>query len=190
MPNIDQILAAEARNQQENPATYRAKDLFMAGHLTREELECVAKGEAADKFMDKKEASEKNSGLILPESLSTPVPDNPFDRVSSKACGYVDEAIAAWMPKQIDHVVIRTARRGKPELDDSGKIRIQIGFKLVNVLEQTVQEVATDVTVEREVDSLSSADANNYWVVFNRCLVNQLTQITLQFIRSIKDGQL
>ena len=43
--------------------------------------------------------------------------------------------------------------------------------------------------VEREVLHMDEHTAKQYWVMFNQCLVNQLTQIVLQLIHGIKAGQ-
>lgn len=188
MPNLDKILAMDAQYRKEYPRTYNAKDMLLRGHLTAEEFDCVTKGEAMEKYIDNNpEAAGEKKGIIL--TGIAPAPKTETDKLVEQAEEYIGQAIQAWVPRQLDHVVVRAAVRDKPRLDDPNRIRLQIGFKLFNVLEQTVQEVATDVAVEREVLHMDEHTAKQYWVMFNQCLVNQLTQIVLQLIHGIKAGQ-
>lgn len=188
MPNLDEILEVEARHRKEYPRTYNAKDMLLRGHLTADEFESISKGEAMEKYIDNNpEAVGEKKSIIL--TGITPAPKTETDKLVEQAEEYIGQAIQAWVPRQLDHVVVRAAVRDKPRLDDPNHIGIQIGFKLFNVLEQTMQEVATDVVVEREVLHMDEHTAKQYWVMFNQCLVNQLTQIVLQLIHGIKAGQ-
>lgn len=188
MPNLDKILAMDAQYRKEYPRTYNAKDMLLRRHLTAEEFDCVAKGEAMEKFIENNPKSTgEGEGIILPDTVTAPVSET--DKLIKQATDYIDQCVKAWVPRQLDHVVVRAAVRDKPRFDDPNRISLQIGFKLFNVLEQTVQEVATDVAVEREVLHMDEHTAKQYWVMFNQCLVNQLTQIVLQLIHGIKAGQ-
>lgn len=188
MPDINEILAAEAQHQREYPKAYKAKDMLLRGHLTADEFECVSKGEAMEKFIDNNpEAAGEKKSIIL--TGGEPAPQDETERLIKKAEDYIGQGIQAWVPRQLDHMVVRAGVRGKPCLDNPDCIRLQVGFKLFNVLEQTMQEMATDVVIEREVLHMDEKTANQYWVMFNQCLVNQLTQIVLQLIHGIRTGQ-
>lgn len=189
MPDIGRILEIDAQNKKEYPKTYNAKDMLLRGHLTTDEFEYVSKGEVMEKFIDNNpEAVNEKKSIILTGGESIPLTDE--GRLAKQAEEYINQAIQAWVPRQLDHVVVRAAVRDKPRFDDPLCIRIQVGFKLFNVLEQTMQEMATDIAVERSVMSMDEKTAKQYWIMFNECLVNQFTQIVLQLIRGIKAGQL
>lgn len=186
MSNLDRILAIDEQNRLEYPKTYKAKDLLLKGHLTTEEFNRIAKGEVMDRYIDKTETLSENSGIILPESVLPPMSD--IEKIKKTAEDFIDEGIKAWMPTQIDHVVIRTTRLDNPRHEYNALI-FTIRIKLFNVLQETVQELATDVSVEDSVKDLPEAEAKTYWVMFNQCIANQLTQIILQLIMGIKSNQ-
>lgn len=187
MPDLDKILAMDAQYRQEYPRTYRAKDMLLRGHLTAEEFDCVAKGEVMEKFIDNNLKSSNNSGIILPDSTA---PVNESDKLIKQATDYIDQCISTWVPSQIDQVVIRANVRDLVDTTDPACIRLQISFKLFDVLQQTMQELATDVLVMRAVLTRDAPSAKQYWVEFNTNLVNQFTQIVLQLIHEIKAGKL
>lgn len=188
MSNIDKIIEIDAQHRKEYPITYNAKDMLLRGHLTTDEFESISKGEAMEKFIDNNpEATGEKKSIIL--TGVAPAPKTETHKLAEQAEEYISQAIQAWVPRQLDHVVVRAAVRDKPKFDDPDHISMQIGFKLFNVLKQTMQEVATDVVVEREVLHMDEHTAKQYWVMFNQCLVNQLTQIVLQLIHGIKAGQ-
>lgn len=188
MPSIDKIIEIDAQHRKEYPLTHNAKDMLLRGHLTADEFESISKGEAMEKFIDNNpEAAGEKKRIIL--TGTTPAPKTETDKLVEQAEEYISQAIQAWVPRQLDHVVVRAAIRDNPRLDDPNHISMQIGFKLFNVLEQTMQEVATDVVVKREVLHTDENTAKQYWVMFNQCLVNQLTQIVLQLIHGVKAGQ-
>ena len=189
MPNLDNIFAAEAQYRREYPKTYRAKDMMLRGHLTAEEFECVAKGEAMEKFIENNpKATGDGEGIILPDSVTVPV--DKKDKLIDQATDYIDQCISAWVPSQLDHLVIRAGVRKTVGKTDPSYIHIQVGFKLFNVLEQTMQELATDVLVMRDVPQMDADTANRYWITFNEYLVNQFTQIVLQILHEVKAGNL
>lgn len=188
MPSLDKILAMDAQYRREYPKTYKAKDMLLKGHLTAKEFDQVAKGEAMEKHIDNNpEMVGEKKSIILTDAPAPPKSDT--DILIGQADRYIEEGIKTWVPIQIDHVVIRAARREEVDTCDPSVIHIQIGFKLFNVQEQTMQELATDVTVEREVMKMEASQATQYWIMFNQCLVNQLTQIVLQLIHGIKSGK-
>jgi len=196
MPNLDKILAMDAQYRKEYPRTYNAKDMLLRGHLTAEEFDCVVKGEAMEKFIENNPKSTGGGGdIILPDTVTAPVSET--DKLIRQATNYIDQCISAWVPSQLDHLVIRAdVRETSSMIDptsgmpDPAYIHIQVGFKLFNVLQQTMQELATDVTVMRDVPQMDGPTAKQYWIVFNERLVNQFTQIILQLIHEIKAGNL
>ena len=189
MLNLDKILEADAQYRQEYPKTYRAKDMMLRGHLTAEEFECVAKGEAMEKFIENNPIpTGDKSGIILPNTVASPVRET--DKLIKQATDYINQCISAWVPSQLDHLVIRAGVREASVTKDPEFINIQVGFKLFNVLQQTMQEVATDITVMRDVPQMDAATAKQYWIIFNERLVNQFTQIILQIIHEVKAGNL
>lgn len=189
MATLDEILAKDAQYRQEYPKTYRAKDMMLRGHLTAEEFDCVAKGEAMEKFIENNPKSTGNdSGIILPDNVTAPVSEP--DKLIKQATDYIDQCISAWVPSQLDHLVIRAGVRETPDMPDPTYIHIQVGFKLFNVLQQTMQELATDVMVMRDVPQMDEPTAKQYWIMFNERLVNQFTQIILQLIHEVKAGNL
>lgn len=189
MPNLDKILASDAQYRQEYPKTYRAKDMMLRGHLTTEEFECVSKGEAMEKFIENNpKAAGDGEGIILPDTLAAPVSEQ--DKLIKQATDYIDQCINAWVPSQIDHLVIRAGVRKTARKTDPSYVHIQVGFKLFDVLQQTMQELATDVLVMRDVSQMDAETANRYWIRFNEYLVNQFTQIVLQLIHEVKAGKL
>lgn len=188
MPDLDKILAMDAQYRQEYPKTYRAKDMLLRGHLTAEEFDCVAKGEAMEKFIENNPKSADESGIILPDTVTAPVSET--DKLIKRATEYIDQCISAWIPSQLDHLVIRAGVRETEGMPDPTYIHIQVGFKLFNVLQQTMQELATDVTVRRDVPQMDATMVNQYWIMFNERLVNQFTQIILQLIHEVKAGNL
>lgn len=186
MPNLDKMLAIDAQYRQEYPKTYRAKDMMLRGHLTAEEFNCVSKGEAMEKFIEN--TSKSKGGIILPDTVTAPVSE--MDKLIEQATNYIDQCISAWVPSQLDHLVIRAGVRETSDQSDPTSIHLQVGFKLFNVLQQTVQELATDVLVRSDVPLMDAPTANQYWILFNESLVNQFTQIVLQLIHEIKAGNL
>ena len=128
MPNLDKILAMDAQYRKEYPRTYNAKDMLLRGHLTAEEFDCVTKGEAMEKYIDNNtEAAGEKKGIIL--TGIAPAPKTETDKLVEQAEEYIGQAIQAWVPRQLDHVVVRAAVRDKPRLDDPNQIGLQIGFK-------------------------------------------------------------
>lgn len=189
MPNLDNILAMDAQYRQEYPKTYRAKDMMLRGHLTAEEFDCVAKGESMEKFIENNPKMTGNGeGIILLNTVTTPVSEP--DKLIKQATGYINQCISAWVPAQIDHVVIRAGVRETADTEDPTYIHIQVGFKLFDVLQQTMQELATDVLVRRDIPQMDELTNKQYWIVFNERLVNQFTQIILQLIHEVKAGNL
>lgn len=189
MPNLDKILAAEARHQREYPKTYRAKDMMLRGHLTVEEFECVSKGEVMEKFIENNpKVTSDGSSIILPDTVTAPVSE--VDKLIKQATDYIDQCISAWIPSQLDHLVIRAGVRETTSESDPAYVHIQVGFKLFNILQQTMQELATDVMVSRDVPQMDAQTAKQYWIIFNERLVNQFTQIILQLIHEVKAGNL
>ena len=195
MLDLDKILTIDAQYRQEYPKTYRAKDMMLKGHLTAEEFDCVSKGEAMEKFIENNPKSAgDDSGIVLPDTVTTPVSET--DKLIKQATDYINQCISAWVPSQLDHLVIRAGVRETPTtvspisgLPDPTYIHIQVGFKLFNVLQQTMQELATDVTVRCDVLQMDAEMVNQYWIMFNEQLVNQFTQIILQLIHGIKAGK-
>lgn len=189
MRNLDEILATDARYREEYPKTYRAKDMMLKGHLTAEEFDCVSRGESMEKFIENSTKLTGDSGsIILPETVTAPMSDT--DKLIEQATEYINRCINTWVPSQLDQVVIRAGVRDKAVRIEPTYIHIQVGFKLFDVLQQTMQELATDVTVRQDVSTMDAPTANQYWIVFNESLVNQFTQIVLQLIHEIKAGTL
>jgi hypothetical protein len=188
MPDLDKILAMDAQYRKEYPRTYNAKDMLLRGHLTAEEFDCVAKGEAMEKFIENNLTSADESDIILPDTATAPVSET--DKLIKRATEYIDQCISTWVPSQLDHLVIRAGVRETKGMSDPTYIHIQVGFKLFNVLQQTMQESATDVEVRRDVPQMDESMANQYWIMFNKRLVNQFTQIILQLIHEVKAGNL
>ncbi len=189
MPNLDKILAMDAQYRKEYPRTHNAKDMLLRGHLTAEEFDCVAKGEAMEKFIENNpKSTDEGSGIILPGNSVSPVSEP--DKLIKQATDYIDQCISTWVPSQLDHLVIRAGVRETEGMPDPTYIHIQVGFKLFNVLQQTMQELATDVLVRRDVPQMDASMTNQYWIMFNEHLVNQFTQIILQLIHEIKAGKL
>lgn len=189
MPNLDKILAQDAQHRQEYPKTYRAKDMMLKGHLTAEEFNCVSKGEAMEKFIENNSKLTGNGGgIILPDTITAPVSE--ADKLIKQATDYINQCIGAWVPSQLDHMVIRAGVRETSVDTDSAAIHIQVSFKLFNVLQQTMQELATDVTVRSDISQMDAPTAKQYWIMFNEGLVNQFTQIILQLLHEIKAGNL
>lgn len=189
MATLDEILTMDAQYRQEYPKTYRAKDMMLKGHLTAEEFDCVAKGESMEKFIENNsKATGDGSGIILPDTVTAPVSET--DKLIKQATDYIDQCISAWVPSQLDHMVIRAGVRETSVNIDSSDIHIQVSFKLFNVLQQTMQELATDVTVMSDVSQMDEPTAKQYWIMFNEGLVNQFTQIILQLLHEIRAGNL
>lgn len=188
MFNLDKIFAADAQYRQEYPKTYRAKDMMLRGHLTADEFVCISKGEAMEKFIDNNSKSVDNGGIILPDTITASVGEP--DKLIKQATEYIDQCISAWVPSQLDHVVIRAGVRETSDTEDPTYIHIQVGFKLFDVLQQTMQELATDVLVRRDIPQMDALTTKQYWIMFNDRLVNQFIQIILQLIHEIKAGNL
>lgn len=186
MATLDEILAKDAQYRQEYPKTYRAKDMMLRGHLTAEEFDCVAKGEVMEKFIENNSKSNGESDIILPDTVTAPVSET--DKLIKQATDYINQCISAWVPSQLDHLVIRAGVRETECVPDPAYIHIQVGFKLFNVLQQTMQELATDVLVRRDVPQMDAPTSKQYWITFNEYLVTQFTQIVLQLIHGIKAG--
>lgn len=209
MPDIAEILKSAAHKRKEEPLSANGMELFTRGHLTADELEVLTKGERMQNYINKHPEQESgNSGLILPESATTKVPATLMEKVVQQAESYIDQCLEAWMPKQIDHVVIRASRK-PPEIPAPGcseyNAQISVHIHLLNVLKQTGQVMATDIGVtppikleeaaEKEfwevlMNNPDTMEAKGYWINFNQTLVNHFTNIVLQLIHGIKGGQL
>ena len=197
MPSIDELLAQAAAQKANQPLAANAQQLFFAGHLTAQEYQQVSATEQVA-------ARIPDTAMIYPDATGLGKRDGdvftltegnqhvaPFYNKSVKeARQRVDGALAALVPNQIEHVIIRTQRSDKTEVSaEKTTVTIEAVFQCINVKKRTDVKIATPIQIPISFLKLNE-DNSEFWRMFDGMLIEQLSRVVLQLIQEIKTGRI
>lgn len=182
MSSIDKILQADASYQKACPLSANAQDLFMKGHITAEEFKTISKGEAIAMSISKEPKSELQANK--PVMTGT---ENVTDclKMINKAKKIIDTSLETWVPKQLDHVVIRASTDKNQEVD-YGLIRFTVRFLLIDVKKETMRTVGTTISLDSRIPTGNDEKDKDFWKSFAETIQYQFRNIVLTLIRCIK----
>lgn len=189
MAGINSLLEAANRFQDSRPLTSNAQDLFMKGHITSDEYESIAKGEAITTNSPHITRG-KELYNMLAQPISQPTNDLPigyYNTCIKRFVTHLEQALELWIPNQIDHVVIKASIDKDPEISPS-VTSYMIRFKLIDVKKETAQQIATRVPLEWSCFKGDEEEDKLAWRYIDQNLETQFTMIILNLIRAIRTG--
>lgn len=194
MGKIDEMLKAAAEFQtaaefqRTKPLSTNANDLFMKGHISADEYENIAKGEALGKSPHITYGKELDKAMSQP--IFQPVSDLPIGYYSTCTKQFIaclERTLETWIPNQIDHVVIRVAIDKDPDIAPEIST-YTVRFKLIDVKKETAQQIATRVPLEWRYFKGNEEEDKQVWKYLEQHLETQFTMITMQLIKAIRTG--